>query len=146
MIQRSLIADFRHVWSEDPALDKANPHFSHEEFMRTGDMKFVPAKEGEHLTIFGLAALSRKQFQRVKAINAMGDTVTSAVLALAYGLRSVQNFHLPDGSELVVNRQLDSEGEMRASEATLDALYDMALIAQLGTRIIRESTLRPKNG
>jgi hypothetical protein len=146
MISRSLLADFRHVWSEDPALDKSNENYSHEEFVRTGDFKHVPAKEGERLTIFILAPLTRVQFQRVQSVRAQGDVVNAAVMAVSYGLRGVQNFHDANGAEIEVKLQVDGEGERRVTSATLDAIYDIGLLAQLGARIISESTLRPKNG
>jgi hypothetical protein len=146
MISRSLLASFKHVWDKDGALDTANPIYDHAEFVKTGDLKYVPVKEGERLTIFELAPLSRVQFQRVLGLRVQGDAIDAAALALAYGLRGVQNLHDENGNEVTVKRQTDDLGELRASKATLDAIYDMTLIAQLGTRIINESTLRPKNG
>jgi hypothetical protein len=146
MISRSLLATFRHVWDQDPALDRESPNFSFEAFVRTGDLSHVPAKEGQKLTIFELAPLSRRQFQEVIQLRTQERPIDAAMLAVAYGLRGVVNFYDASGQELQVHFLTDGDGTKRVSPATLDQLYDVALLGQLGTRIINESTLRPRNG
>lgn len=146
MISRSLLGTFRHVWDQDPALDKENEAYSFESFTRTGDMKHLPVKEGQKLTVFQLAPLSRRQFQEVIQLRTQERPIDAAVLAVSFGLRGVENFYDAAGQELQVTFITDGDGTKRVSPATLDQLYDVSLIGQLGTRIINESTLRPRNG
>ncbi len=146
MISRTLLGTFKHVWDQDPALDRESEAFSHESFVRTGDMKHLPVKEGQRLTIFELAPLSRRQFQEVIQLRTQERPIDAAVLAVSFGLRGVQNFYDASGQELQVAFITEGDGTKRVSPATLDQLYDISLIGQLGTRIINESTLRPKNG
>lgn len=146
MISRSLLGTFKHVWDQDPALDKESERYSFDSFTRTGDLSHVPAKEGQKLTVFECAPLSRRQFQEVIQLRTQERPIDAAVLAVSYGLRGVQNFLDASGQELQVAFVTDGDGTKRVSPATLDQLYDISLIGQLGTRIINESTLRPRNG
>lgn len=145
MISRSLIAPFKHVWSQDEALDRDHADFSHEEFVRTGDFKHLPVIEGRQLTIFELAQLTRRQREVVATLAQQDRLVEAAREALAYGLRGWSGWTDHDGSEVTPKFQ-GSDDEKRATKKTLDWIYDARLIGELGGRIIEASALRPKSG
>ena len=143
MISRSLTATFKHYWTDDPAIDRAHPAFNLVEYQRTGDPRHLPAKEGQRLTVFECGPLSRRQFQAVMQLRVQERPIDACVLAVSYGLRAVHGFYDVNGVELEVTLQTDAHGDKQVTAATLDVLYDMALLAQLGTRISNESRLRP---
>lgn len=145
MITRSLTATFKHIWTDDPDIDTAHPACNKRQYELTHDPKHLPPKEGQRLAIFELAPLSRSQFQRVMQLRTQERPIDSCVLAVSYSLRSVSGFFDANGQEFEVKHITDGNGDRVVSPQSLDTIYDMALLSQLGTRAINESTLRPKN-
>jgi hypothetical protein len=145
MITRSLIAPFKHVWSLDEALDTKHPSFDHAAFCKTGDFKHLPTHEGQTLTIFECAQLTRRQREAVATLITQDQPIIAAREAVAYGLRGWTGFLAADGSELQPKFK-GSDNDRRADERTIDDIYDSRLIFELGSRIIEASKLHPKNG
>lgn len=145
MITRSLLAPFKHVWSHDEALNKAHPDYSHDEFCKTGDFKFLPVHEGQSLTVFECAQLTRRQREVVATLVSQDQPIIAAREAVAFGLRGWTGFYAADGSELQPKFR-GNDSDRRATEQTLDDIYDSRLIFELGSRIIEASKLHPKNG
>ncbi len=138
MITRSLVGNAKHVWSEDPALDTDSPAYDAVQFIETGDIKHMPARPGETLAIFEIAPLSRKQWQRLSALESSDEKYNEAV---AYGLKSVSGYTI-GGLPVEVKKQT-YQGEERLTAPTLDALFEPVLFRELGGRILLLSRLSP---
>lgn len=145
MIRRSLLASVKHVWSKDPALDREHADFSPDLFESTGDFKYLPKFAGQELTVFELAPLSRKQREMVAQLGRQDRTVEALREAVAFGLRGWARFIGDEGTE-IEPRFHTAGGERRATEWTLDQLYDAGLFAELGARIVEISALNPRSG
>lgn len=153
MISRSLLTPFVHVWSEDPDLDHEHKDFAKawKTFLESQDPAVLPVVTGGKLTTFRLAPLNRRQFQECSQLvrrkkDEPEDYSDAATRACAYALTSVENYTLPDGSTLDVERRKAANGESICTDATLDKLLYPDLIAELGMRALARSTLRPAKG
>lgn len=143
MISKRLVSRIKHVWSKDPALDRSDPaHFDKAwaEFLKKGDLEILPLKGGEHPTIFEIAPLTRRQFERIGSMSGL-EADTEAV---ACSLRSVSGFEV-DGSNAVLEHE-GPQSNRRLTAASLDAIYDVYLFAELGRRILEISSLDPLAG
>jgi hypothetical protein len=132
----------KHVWSEDPSLDKENSAFDWPEFLRTGDLKYCPAVEGGKLTVFEIRPLSRKQFSKV--FNMPHGSLEQCNEAVAFGLRAVRDFQVDQQPVEIKHTKVD--GEERCTESSLNAIFEPLLFVELGLRIMELSRLHPQNG
>mgnify|MGYP001600189261 CR=1 FL=1 len=139
MIRRSFIAEVRHVWSSDEALDKDHPSFDWQAFVKTGDLAHVPAKENAQLAVFHLRPLSRQRFLRVWGSGA--EPLQMRHDAVAFGLRRVTGFEV-DGRAVELEFQ-SVDGEERVTPRVLDQLFDPMLFLELGERILELSRISP---
>lgn len=145
MLIRSTLKSVRHVWSQDPALDRSS--LSEEtfekawkQFLKTGDPSNLPVREGTKLAIFEFEPLSRKDY--IRALNLAGLEQWNE--AVACGLRSVQNFEI-DGVPVQLERT-EQGGSKRLSGDSLDKIFDPMLFMELGLRILDASRLHPTHG
>lgn len=137
MISRTLTGHRAHVWSMDPSIDRDHADYNWEEFLKDGEMKHLPVREGERLTVFRLAPLTRMQMMRVMEMDGM-QRVNEAV---AFGLRGADNYTV-DGESVVLEFKHQGD-ERRVHEKSLNRVFDPMLFAELGSRILSISTLDP---
>lgn len=137
MITKSLIAKTKHVWSRDPALDTDHKDYDWAEFIKTGDMKYVPAKEGMTVAEFEIGPLTRMQFLRVWSLS----DLVQANEAVAYGLKGLTGYKV-EGVDVELEFQNADDGK-RLNKATLDRIFEPLLFMELGMRIIELSRLSP---
>lgn len=145
MIRKSLGGVVRHVWSDDPALDKSDPDVfaaKWKAFLADGKVECLPVVEGGAPAVFEIAPLTRRQFLRI--YNGGGGALEQMSEAVAYGLRSVKGFEV-DGRAPDVEK-VDSDVGKRLSAKCLDALFDPLLFAELGARVLEISRLDPTRG
>lgn len=143
MIVRSTIKARNHVWSQDPGLDRSDEDSFDEkwkQFLKDGDVRGLPTKDGAKLTVFELEPLDRKSFMRTLALSGL-EQFNEAV---ACGLRSVSNFEI-DGVPLALERR-EENGSKRLAQSTLDKIFDPMLFMELGLRLIDLSRLDPTRG
>ncbi len=148
MIQRSLIGNVKHVWSDDPGLNKEHPEFDEtwKKFRESvaGDVSVLApvTKEGAKLTVFELRPLSRQRFNAImgRAFRGMEDlTLEDLGLAVAFSLRSVQDYEI-DGSPVRVEHHRVN-GEDCVKKEVLDKIYDHTLFVELGLRVLTLSRI-----
>lgn len=145
MISKSLIGVRKHVWSMDSALDKSDPDqfaAAWTAFLEGGEMAVLPLVEGCKPAEFDIAGLTRRQFLHV--YNGSGGALENMAEAVAYGVRGVRGFQI-DGKPIDFERVKSDSGQ-RLSVATLDALFDPLLFAELGSRILEISRIDPTRG
>jgi hypothetical protein len=131
-------APFEHVYTEDPAVDYESDQLDTKKYFQTFDRKYLPIKAGASPTIFKLRPLSRKRF--IAIANMAGAEQPNATVA--YGIIGIENFRLPTGSMLVPEfTGLGADQHLTA--ATLDAIFDSRLFAELMTVIMSASGLDP---
>lgn len=140
MIRKSLLGIVKHVWRDDPALDKSDPdkfEAAWTAFLADGDAAKLPVKEGQKVAEFDLAPLSRRQFLRV--YQGGGSPLEQMAEAVAYGLRALRGFEV-DGHAPDLER-VESDVGKRLSVKSLDAIFDPVLFAELGSRIVEISRI-----
>lgn len=145
MISKSLGGIRHHVWSEDCALDKSDPDVfaaAWKAFLENGDETALPLLDGGTPAVFDLVPLTRRQFLRV--YSGGGSPLEQMTEAVAYGLRAVRGFEV--NSRPADVRSVDSDAGKRLDAATLDALFDPMLFAELGARVLEISRLDPTRG
>ena len=102
LLQPSLMGEFTHILSRDPALDTEAEGFAeaYEQFLEHGTMP--PLKPGEDPTIFTLKLVSDAELDA--KIRGKLDNVGSAwsVETASYCLRSIKNLRDEDGNEFVL--------------------------------------------
>lgn len=137
MIRLNTTAPVIYVYPKDPAIDKDHPDYNWEEFRKTGDVKHLPAKDGEKLTIFHIKRLSRQRYIAMaekKGLEAMED-------AVKYGLTAVENLSVGDGS---FRLEFKGEGrDRRLTDGCCDGLFEPGLFYDLGMRIVELSHISP---
>jgi hypothetical protein len=139
LIVRSTLKSWNHVWSQDPALDRDADGFDEkwQSFLKTGDVRGLPVREGEKLAVLEIEPLNRKDYMRVLGMSGI-EQFNEAV---ACGLRSVTNWEI-DGVPLVLERKEDGNTK-RLSVPSLDKIFDPYLFTELGLRILDVSRLDP---
>jgi hypothetical protein len=142
---RSLFAPFQHIWSQDPALDRGHAAFDFEQYMDTGDVQHLPLLPGASPAVFTCKALSRTQMQRVRDKGMTGNLSEGLTEAVAFGVKGWTDFAGASGTHPAPKFKQTPHGEVLATES-LDEIYDLNLIAELGSRIMGASTLTPRKG
>lgn len=142
MIIRSFVHPSKHVWSEDPSLDKQSANYDWAEFLRTGDLKYAPAVEGGKLTVFSVKPLSRKQFTRVFSLP--HGSLEQCSEAVAFGLKGIENYQV-DGSPVEIKFS-KVDGEERVHDEVLNRIFEPLLFIELGLRVMELSRLDPQKG
>lgn len=137
MISLRPTVHLKHIYSEDPAIDKQHPDYSWDKYVRTGDRKYVPVKDGFVPTVFELRPLTRRQYQAVMRC----DATALGMEAVAYGLVSVEN--LSRGDHPVVLKSKPTDLGDRLTDESLDNLFAFDVIGELGLIIISLSAVRP---
>lgn len=146
-LSRSLTGTVPHVFSSDPALDaeakdaQGNALLDLDAFKKTGDLKHVPAKDGEKLTVFYLKPLSMKRLQKITSMKLLDGNFTTEQLgeAVAYGLKRVENLEVNGKS---VELKMEGGGsEERVSQKSLEAIFKQTLFIELGSRVLEISDL-----
>jgi hypothetical protein len=137
-LQRDLTQHYDHVWTSDPAIDKEHANFDADEYLKTGDMKFAPLRDGEKPTVFKIAPLSRKQWLDVTSRDGLTERLDAAV---SYGLRSVENLEI-NGSPFQLEHEQSSKGS-RVKQAYLDQIWDPELMTEIGAKVIQISKIDP---
>jgi len=122
-----------HVYSQDPAIDKDHPDFDWDRFKETGEMKYLPIKEGQTPTVFQIRRLTRRQFLKV----IKSDDAEQFSEAVAYGLRGIKDWGAP------VDLKFQGDGQERLHPDTLDRIFAVELFVELGARIMELSRLAP---
>lgn len=130
-----------YIYSEDPALDPEHADFNAKKFLDSFDRKYLPVKDGVTPTVFKIRRLTRKRFM---AIAGMAPT-ERANATVAYGVVGIDNFMLKSGSYLIP--EFSGSGvDQHLTAATLDAMFDGGLFAELMNIIMAASGLDPLCG
>ncbi len=131
-----------HILSFDTALDQGHKDFAklYAAALKTWDWSKVPIREGHTATVWTLKKLPRNVFNRISRLNGPEMVVE----AVAWSLQSVTGLELNDAPFVVKHEQID--GSERLTRETLDALYDLTLMGELGERVLEVSKLHPTSG
>lgn len=138
MIKRSLTGTKVWIWEQDGAIDKDHPDYDHKAFAADFDEKHMPILDGQTPARFTIAPLTKDQF-----VWAMGQSsgLPMMIEAVAYGLRSVVGYEV-DGKPVEIQTKRADHGQ-RMTKATLDAIFEPELFADLGIAILGLSKLDP---
>lgn len=138
MIKRSLTGTKTWIWEGDPALNKDHAEYDYKAYREDFDEKHLPCIEGQVPARFTIGPLSREQF-----VHAMGQSggLPMMIEAVAYGLHAVTGYEA-DGRPVELARQKSDHGQ-RLTKASLDAIFEPELFADLGIAILGLSKLDP---
>ncbi|HYE58141.1 MAG TPA: hypothetical protein VD948_06530 [Rhodothermales bacterium] len=129
------------LYSEDPALDKDHPDFNWDLWLKTGDLKHAPTKQGMEPNRYWVRKLRMHRFEQVL------DTPGARQVreAVAWGLTAVEG-HTFNGEPVVLKFKKISDAEQRLTDESLEQLYSPELFGELGARIVELSRLHPTSG
>lgn len=136
--QRSLTEVVKHVSAFDPAVDNKHPDFNYDEYVKTGDTKFIPVRDGGTATIFHLRPLGSKSWMKATAEPTRDERVYRLV---QFSLIAVENWSV-DGSPLTIVRKT-VDGIEQVERKCLDKMYDPDLFLELGGRVAMISRIDP---
>lgn len=141
IMNRSLTGTVKHICLEDPALDKSDKGFSLEKFRADGDMAHMPCKDGQKPTVFHLKSLSMKRLQKLTSMRQLDGSFSTEQLgeAVTYGLKRVDDMEV-DGSRVELKLETVG-GEEKVTRESAEAIFSIALFAELGYRILEISDL-----
>jgi hypothetical protein len=147
-----------HIFSGDEAIDQAHPDYDPGKYLDTGDVKYLPLKNGTEPARFQVRALTASARELLEHMLRMGTIDGAGALwwACRLGLVGVKA-HYADGSEVSLSSYVERDaihGVTRLSDAGMDFLHAAAatadfpqgsnlLIWNLGARIQRETYGNP---
>jgi hypothetical protein len=142
---RSLTQTFKHVWSDDPALDKdALDADVYAAFLDDGDASKLPVRPGCELMVFECKPLSAKARHRV--LDVWQTKPASAYLeAVQLSIVGWTGFAGVSGTMPAPKMQQIGNAQMLHDDA-VEEINDPLLINELGMRILNWSALRPTSG
>lgn len=124
----SLIREFDYIYSKDPALDVEHEDFDHDKYKETGDLKYLPLKEGIQPAIFGLRPLNSKEQTWIAEEN-IQNLIWKTV---ATGLVNVKNLYVDDKEHNVI--RVKDGSVFRADDGSMDIIFsvdEMKLVIEL---------------
>lgn len=129
-----------HICPFDDALDTKHPDYSYEEYLKTGDRKHLPLREGAVPAVFKLRPLTRAQFMSMMRL----EDAERPGEAIAYGLVSVSGLRREgDDHDILVKHTRTSLGE-RLDKDSLNELFAPEVFGDVGMRIFAlSSTINP---
>ena len=141
----ALTGDYKHVYSNDKALDVEREDFDHAKWVETGQEKFLPIKDGCKPVQFTLARLTSKQKRFVLDQQSKAGFNTLAWWMLALALQKIEPL-LVDGEPAQLTKVIDGDWQ-RVSDDWMDRLEAVdggQLFWELVTRIQTETFGNPK--
>jgi hypothetical protein len=139
MLTRSLVTSRNHVYSEDEAIDTDSTEFDYDKFLKTGDLKYVPAKPGAKLTVFTLRPITEDQFVRLVD---MREPMRQAVEAVSVGLVKVADM-VVNGQEVQLRTTKQGTEERLHKDSISTLLKFPAVMRELATIIMTLGRLDP---
>lgn len=131
----------RHVWTQDPALDAEHPDMDYEKYLDTGDEAFLRVKDGQSLTYFELAPLTRQQDRYIGQLLVAKRHIDAVHETVAYCLKNIVGIEI-DGRPFVIQTEKGEHGP-RMTKESMDATYDLSLWTELAGRVREVSRLHP---
>jgi len=137
----SASAPYPHIWSKDASLDTEADDFDHEQWVKTGDAKHIPVKNGVNPVEFTLKHLSTKELDAVKDTVQQYGPFAARRLAVRMALTKITPFVI-DGKLKDLHRpNLPGIGFRGVDDIHLDiiaAVDDGKLYEELAARVMQE--------
>lgn len=151
--KKTLVERYRHIYSEDPALDTSVEDFTDRfrVYMETGDESKLPLREGEkptHWILRQLRGRARARLQwALEQYTSEQSTIPMPVLleAARLALVGVEDSVDDEGERLQIQLAMDRDlGWQVLSGASMDQIYETnpRILPELGRRAFQEAFLQ----
>jgi hypothetical protein len=132
---------FEYISVRDPALDLKHKDFDLGLYIETRDKKHRPVLDGATPTVFHLRPLTLLQWE---AVTSLPKHVQDKA-AIQFSLDRVDNYRAANG-EMLRCVHVGEGDERRCDSDTMKALFAPDLFSELGTVIVRITSLDPLSG
>lgn len=144
--RQTVTGPYSHVYSQDPAIDRGNPSFDHEQYTRTGDAKFLPLIRDLQPVTFELRHLAGRERAALGGVFSRYPESDSALMffdIVELALVGISNGTTSDGAEVLMSTDYDKVRKVKvASRSVLDDIFSIdngKLLMELGNRVIKET-------
>lgn len=144
--KQNVTGTYTHVYSCDPSIDTESNKFDHEQFLRTGDEKFLPLKNGGKPVMFELKHLSGREKLALNTIFSVYEKEEASLMfydIVALALKDMKEARLDTGEEVEVTHVFDKRMKVqfadRKSVDLIGSVDNGRLLYELGNRVVKET-------